>query len=133
VLVRFPNPDSKGYLNTAYVGVHFGFEVQIDELGAPDGADLHKTGAIYNEPNQAFALRPARPVGQWNQYEIRVQDQTYTVFLNGNQVTSFTFHGDPNRPDRGLPSTPNAPRFIGLQAHPGAGRVMFRNLQLQPL
>src|SRR5206468_4024617 len=29
VFVRFPNPNSKGYGNTAYVAVHFGFEVQI--------------------------------------------------------------------------------------------------------
>ena len=41
IFVRFPNPNSKGYNNTAYVAVHFGFEVQIDETGAPDGADQH--------------------------------------------------------------------------------------------
>jgi len=131
VFVRFPDPDSKGYANTAYVGVHFGFEVQIDELGAPDGADMHKTGAIYGEPGQAFALKPARPVGQWNESEIRVVGQIYKVFLNGGRqpVTTFTFAGDPNRPDRGLPSAPGAPRFVGLQAH--TGRVMFRKIRIK--
>jgi Domain of Unknown Function (DUF1080)/GMC oxidoreductase len=125
VFVRFPNPNSKGYNNTAYVGVHFGFEVQIDETGAPDGANQHRTGAIYGEPNQAFDLQPALPVGQWNSYEIRVQGQTYTVQLNGVQVTQF------NNPHagRGLPSRPDAPSFLGLQAHTGA--VAFRNLQMQ--
>jgi choline dehydrogenase-like flavoprotein len=127
VFVRFPNPNSKGYNNTAYVAVHFGFEVQIDETAAPDGADQHRTGAIYGEPNQAFNLQPALPVGQWNTYEIRVQGQTYTVQLNGVQVTQF------NNPHagRGLPSMPDAPSFIGLQAH--TGNVAFRNLQLTAL
>jgi hypothetical protein len=36
VFIRFPNPNSKGYNNTAFVGVDFGFEVQIDQLAAPD-------------------------------------------------------------------------------------------------
>jgi choline dehydrogenase-like flavoprotein len=130
VFVCFPNPNSKGYNNTAYVAVHFGFEVQIDEAGAPDGADQHRTGAIYAEPNQAFNLQPALPVGQWNAYEIRVdgpQSQTYTVLLNGAQVTQF------NNPHagRGLPSRPDAPSFIGLQAH--TGNVAFRNIELQAL
>jgi hypothetical protein len=49
------------------------FEVQIDETGAPDGADRHRTGALYDEANQAFTLQPALPVGQWNVHEIRVQ------------------------------------------------------------
>jgi choline dehydrogenase-like flavoprotein len=130
VFVRLPNPNSKDYNNTAYVAVHFGFEVQIDETGAPDGANQHRTGAIYAEPNQAFNLQPALPVGQWNAYEIRVdgpQSQTYTVWLNGTQVTQF------NNPHagRGLPSRPDAPSFIGLQAH--TGNVAFRNIELQAL
>jgi choline dehydrogenase-like flavoprotein len=127
VFVRFPNPNSKGYNNTAYVGVDFGFEVQIDETAAPDGADQHRTGAIYGEPNQAFNLQPANPPGQWNTYEIRVQGQTYTVQLNGVQVTQF------NNPHagRGLPRRPDAPSFVGLQAHTGS--VRFRNIELQAL
>jgi hypothetical protein len=127
VFVRFPNPNSKGYNNTAYVAVHFGFEVQIDETGAPDGANPHRTGAIYGEPNQAFTLQPALPAGQWNAYEIRVQGQTYTVRLNGVQVTQF----DNPHAGRGLPSGPDAPSFIGLQAHTGA--VAFRSILLEAL
>lgn len=128
VFVRFPHPDSKGYNNTAWVGVHFGFEVQIDELGAPDGLGIHRTGAIYNEPSQTLTLQAANPAGQWNEFEIRVQGQTYTVFLNGVQVTSFT-NTDPSR---GLPSTPAAPSFIGLQAHPGS-RMAYRNIRYKAL
>lgn len=88
-------------------------------------ADQHRTGAIYGELNQTFNLQPALPVGQWNVYEIRVQGQTYTVELNGVQVSLF------NNPHagRGLPSRPDAPSFVGLQAHTGA--VAFRNILLQ--
>jgi choline dehydrogenase-like flavoprotein len=125
VFVRFPNPTSKGYQNTAYVAVHFGFEAQIDENGAPDGADVHRTGAIYGEPTQTLTLTKALPAGQWNSYEIRVQDQTYTVTLNGVQVTQF----DNPHAGRGLPGRPDAPSFVGLQAHTGA--VAFRNLTLE--
>ena len=38
VFVRFPDPTTRNYDNTAFVGVDFGFEVQIDALGQPDGA-----------------------------------------------------------------------------------------------
>ncbi|HYO15088.1 MAG TPA: family 16 glycoside hydrolase [Thermoanaerobaculia bacterium] len=131
VHLRFPHPDSKGYQNTAWVAVDFGLEVQIDELARPDGADRHRTGAIYNQQNQTFTPRPALPPGRWNTFEIRVQGQRYTVLLNGQQTTDFRFveGSDAAHPDRALPSAPGAPRFIGLQAH--TGRVRYRNIRLK--
>jgi len=30
------------------------------------------------DPNQNLNLQPARPPGQWNEFEIRVKGQTYT-------------------------------------------------------
>ncbi len=128
VFIRFPDPNSKGYNNPAWVGVHFGFEVQIDELGTPDGLAIHRTGAIYNEPNQTRNVIPANPPGQWNDFEIRAQGQNYSVFLNGTQVTQF----QNQNPNRGLPTTTNAPSFIGLQAYVGK-RVDFRNIQIKSL
>ena len=125
VFLRFPHPGSRGYDNPAYVGVHFGFEVQIDERGGPDGADIHRTGAIYAEADQTFSLTPALPTGRWNTYEVRVQGQRYSVVLNGAQVTRF----DNPHPGRGVQSGPNAPSFVGLQAHTGG--VAFRNLELE--
>jgi choline dehydrogenase-like flavoprotein len=127
VFVRFPDPASKGYQNTAWVGVDFGFEVQIDETGRPDGASYHRTGAIYAEPDQQFNLQPARPAGQWNDYEIRAEGQRYTVLLNGVQVTQFE---NPHA-GRGLASAPGAPSYFGLQAH--TGRVSFRNVRIHEL
>jgi len=134
VFVRFPDPNSKGYANTAFVGVDFGFEVQIDQTAAPDGVPIHLTGAIYSfaAPNNPGIL-PLRPVGVWNSYEIRVQNQNYTVSLNGTQITAFNFvaGSDAAHPDRGLPSTPANPRFVGLQTHTGG--VAFRHIQIQAL
>ncbi len=136
VFVRFPDPRSKGYNNTAWVAINFGFEIQIDEFGWPDQAPEHKTGAIYAQTNQQLSLRPALPPGQWNEFEIRAQGQTYTVMLNGAQVASFR-NQDPNR---GLTTTPSAPAFIGLQVHPpspgegvNAGRVVFRKIRIRAL
>jgi Domain of Unknown Function (DUF1080) len=123
VLLRFPDPRSKNYRNTAYVADHFGYEVQIDELGTPDGTDKHRTGAIYGVDSQTFSLQPARPVGEWNDYEIHVVGNQFTVKLNGAQVTEFN-NMDPNR---GQPTTPS---FIGLQVH-FESRVAFRNIEFK--
>jgi hypothetical protein len=134
VFLRFPNPETRNYDNTAFVGVDFGFEVQIDQLAAPDGLPIHKTAAIYGfqGPANPDAL-PVRPVGEWNEFELRVQGQNYRVLLNGVEVTVFNFvpGSDAAHPDRGLASTNAEPRFIGLQTH--TGKVAFRRLQIRPL
>jgi hypothetical protein len=131
VFVRFPNPASKNYDNNAFVGTDFGFEVQIDQLGQPDGAGIHRTGAIYSFAGPSSV--PVNPLGEWNSYEITVQGQRYKVKLNGVDVTDFQFvaGSDAAHPDRGLPTTNAAPRFIGLQTH--TGRVSFRNIQIKAL
>jgi choline dehydrogenase-like flavoprotein len=128
VFVRFPHPDSKGYNNTAWVAINFGFEVQIDQLARDDGNPIHLTGAIYGfqAPNNPGAL-PVKPLGEWNEFEIKVQGQTYDVTLNGTPITHYV---NPD-PARGLPSAGGNPSFIGLQTH--TGRVAFRNIQLKPL
>jgi hypothetical protein len=131
VFVRFPDPNSKGYDNTAWVGVNFGLEIQIDDRGEPDGAPMHTTGSIYDQPDQQFSRVPSRPIGEWNDYEIRARGQLYTVSLNGMQTTRFSFAGDATYPDRALPSAPGAPRYIGLQAH--TGFVSFRDIRIAPL
>ena len=126
VLLRFPDPRTKNYRNTAWVASHFGYEVQIDELGVgnPFGANKFRTGAIYDVDNQAFSLQPAKAAGEWNDYEIRVEGDDFTVFLNGQQMTKFT-NADPNRGQA-------ANSHIGLQIHPGS-RVAFRNIQMQAI
>ncbi len=118
VFVRFPDPRSKGYFNEAYVAVHFGFEVQIDD---------HAAGTVYGTASGPTAVGQ-RALGQWNDLEITVRDQLYTVELNGQQTARF----QNTDPERGLPSTPADPSFVGLQSYPGS-RVGFRNLRLRRL
>jgi choline dehydrogenase-like flavoprotein len=128
VFLRFPNPETKGYTNPAYVGVDFGYEVQIDENGAPDGAAFHKTGAIYGEALQTKQNVSAKPVGEWNVFEIEVKDSDFQVNLNGQLVSKF--HN--NDPARGLPTSVASPAFMGLQSYPGK-RVAFRNIVVEEI
>ncbi len=131
VFVGFPDPRGEGYDNTAYVGVNFGFEVQIDELARPDQAPIHRTGAIYSFKGPTDGPLVVRPPGEWNDYEITVDGADLTVGLNGSVVNRFHFTGDPQSPRRGLPSTAQEPRFIGLQTH--TGRVLFRHIAWKAL
>jgi choline dehydrogenase-like flavoprotein len=130
VYFGFPDPRNEGYDNTAYVGVNFGFEVQIDEFARPDNAPIHRTGAIYGFKGPD--LPPAtHPVGEWNDYEITIDGPDITVSLNSQMVNQFHFTGDPQSPRRGQPSTPQDPRFLGLQTH--TGRLFFRRIQWRAL
>ena len=71
-----------------------------------------------------MTLHPANPAGQWNDFEIRVDGQTYTVLLNGAQVTQFVN----TNPNRGIA----ADSHFGLQSHFGS-RVAFRNIRYKAL
>jgi hypothetical protein len=121
VFVRSPDLDSKGYNNTAFVAAHFGFEVQIDNTGHPDGAPEHTTGAIYGVSEQDFVRVTPRAVGEWNDYRIRIVGQVYEVFLNGTRTTRF----ENTDPARGIPT----PAFVGIQTH--SGSVAFRAIRLR--
>jgi hypothetical protein len=128
VFVRFPPPPSSGATNPSFAASRAGFEVQIDEVGIPGATAIHRTGAIFNEPTQQVTPHPARPAAEWNDFEITVQGQRYNVLLNGRQTTSF-LNTDP---ERGRPSAPGTPSFIGLQVYPGS-RVAFRNIRIRSL
>jgi hypothetical protein len=129
VYIRFPLPDSKNYDNTAFVADDFGFEVQIDEFG---DMPVHRTGAIYRKDNrtdfETLTQAPARPPGEWNDYEIRVEDQTYTVKLNGQQVC--VFDNSTAYPARGH----DAQTHIGLQVYADPkSLVAYRHIQIKAL
>jgi choline dehydrogenase-like flavoprotein len=131
IAIAFPNPEGEGYDNTAYVGVNFGFEIQIDDLGRPDNAPIHRTGAVYSFKGPTDGPVVVRPIGEWNQFEITFDSPDITVALNGQTVNRYQFPGDPQSPRRGLPSSALEPRYIGLQTH--TGRVLFRHLQWRAL
>jgi len=111
VFVRFPDPG-----NDPWVAVNNGYEVQIDDVGSPDGQMIHKTGGIYSFAAPTNVA--TNPVGEWNLYEIHAVGQNYKVILNGSEVTDFT----------GSRSTKG---YIGLQNHNGT--VSFRNVRIMEL
>jgi hypothetical protein len=145
VFVRFrdperPVPDRNNpatlhpYDNPAYVPVDTGFEIQLDELARPDAAPRHRTGAIYDVPigrnpgEQDYHAPAPMAAGVWHDLEITVVNETYTVRIDGEPVTSFT-NKDSYRGRR--PSEVPQSGFIGLQAH--TGRIAFRSIELQTL
>jgi Domain of Unknown Function (DUF1080) len=120
VFVRFPAPTvSREPGGDPQVAIERGYEIQIDDEGAPDGRMIHKTGAIYGV--QAPEKIASRQPGEWNTFRIRVQGQTYNVTLNGAPVIVH-FRGD--RSSHG---------HIGLQNHSPEDRVFFRNIITTPL
>lgn len=130
--------------NTAFVAVHTGFEIQIDEeargdtrFNEPDGNFFSHTGAIYKikQPGTApgqqdYKNNQRLAAGQWQRYEIEVKNQTYIVRLNGQETTRFkrsnadTVHGKP-------PSVDPDSGFIGIQTH--TGRVGFTNIRIKQI
>jgi hypothetical protein len=120
VFVRFPGPTvSKSAGGDPRVAINHGYEIQIDDEGAPDGNRVHRTGAIYGvqPPEKVASKRP----GEWNTFVIRVEGQIYNVTLNSEPViTNFTG----NRAMRG---------HIGLQNHSPKDQVFFRNIIATPL
>ncbi|QIK76298.1 family 16 glycoside hydrolase [Nocardioides piscis] len=109
VFVRFPDPGVD-----PWVAIDQGHEIQVKE-GASDD-EPQKTGSIYGFDRED--LRNARPAGEWNDLQIDVVGQTYTVALNEVVVNTFTSNGTRGRSG-----------FVGLQNHTQADRVWFRNLQ----
>lgn len=112
VFARFPNPG-----NDPNVAVNQGHEIQINEN---PGGDPQKTGAIYNADPANF--RNAKPVGEWNDYQISVVGQRYTVCLNGKIVNDYV--SDKGRPLEG---------FIGVQNHDPTSNVSFRDIRVKEL
>jgi hypothetical protein len=113
VFVRFPNPQTD-----PNVAINQGHEIQIREGVEGDGEN-QKTGSIYNLDRED--ARAAKPAGEWNDYEIKFDNGTYTITLNGTVVNTFTPTGAQVR----------NPGHIGIQNHGDADRVSFRNIRVQ--
>ena len=147
VQVRFPDLsaplagcpttfDGNEQNNLSWIAVNCGHEIQINDSPEAEGNDPRKTGSVYGFADIGLGEDVA-PKGEWNEMEIRVVDQTYTVWRDGVEINRYEnlpgvpFPGRPNDPDsssRGLTG------YVGLQAH-GADQdqVSFRNVRVQEL
>ena len=122
-----PNTDSGIYLRgTPQVQIWDPANPKEVENGAPQGS-----GGLWNN-NQGTAGRfptskQDRPIGEWNQFRIRMVDDVVTVYFNGERVvdqavmTNFWA-----RDEKMFPSGP-----IQLQTH--GGEMRFRNVFLREL
>ena len=108
IFVRFPDAPDPWY------AVNTGYEIQIDDSQNP----VHQTGSIYSF-SAPYKLA-SKPIGEWNEYQIKVTGQRYEVFLNGEKVNDY--FGD--RSTEGM---------IGLQNHDDNSKVAFRNIRVKPL
>ena len=66
-----------------WIAVNCGHEIQIND--SPDGGtnDPRKTGSIYGFADLNATQARVTPAGTWNDLEIKVVGQTYTVIRNG--------------------------------------------------
>lgn len=142
VFVRFPgvdpaaNPECKTD-TPAWVAVNCGNEIQINDSPESPSNDHRKTGSVYGFAD--LNLAQARPTdkGVWNDLEIRVVGQHYTVIRNGEVINEY--ENVPGIPFPGRPTDPGSSArqfkqgYIGLQNHDGSTAVAFRNIRVRDL
>src|SRR5690606_18416927 len=117
VFVGFPNPG-----NDPWVAVNQGYEIQIDATDEDD----RTTGAVYTFQGADLEAVEAslNPVGQWNKYDIVVENDKIKIYLNDTLVNDFT-STDPARDlDQG---------FIGVQNHGNGETVYYRDISIKEL
>ncbi|MGW1190585.1 OmpL47-type beta-barrel domain-containing protein [Streptomyces sp. NPDC002559] len=136
VFVRFPDVhDNPEESRPEWVAIKYGHEVQI--LDRPDG-DMYKTGSVYGFDRVGLAGAGVTPKGTWNDYEIRVVDQHYSVYRNGVLLNEFDNTGgqvfDPPRgDDPGTDGRRYASGHIGLQVHGTTDVVSYRDIRIKEL
>ena len=147
VFTRFPDPriplaqrppgscGTVGAARTdpAWVAIFCGQEVQIY-----DGAtgEPQKTGSIYNFDPLGLDQAGATPKGTWNNYEIKVVGQHYTVIHNGVVINEFD--NTPGKQSSRAGDPPTDLRqflsgFIGLQNHSDNDLIDYRNIRVRLL
>ena len=117
-----------------WMPVHYGYEVQIDNVGHGNGDETHITGTLYSL-TKAMA-KPTKPGPEWNTMEITIQGPRTLVSVNGVRVTDYT-EGQPvparqfsYEPQRG--PRPNE-GFIGLQNHSDRDVVFFKEVAVKKI
>ncbi|MEV5693363.1 ThuA domain-containing protein [Micromonospora globbae] len=145
--VRFPDPrtpleerpaGSCGTVGSArssqaWVAIFCGHEIQIYD--GPTG-EPQKTGSIYNFDPTTLEQAGATPKGQWNDYEIRVVGQHYTIIRNGVVINEFD--NTPGKQSSRAGDPPTDLRqflsgFVGLQNHGTNDLIEIRNVRVREL
>jgi hypothetical protein len=123
--------------NLSWIAVNCGHEIQVNDSPETGSNDPRKTGSVYGFADIGLAEARPTPKGTWNDLEVRVVGQHYTVIRNGvvineyENVPGVPFPGRPNDPDsssRGLVG------YVGLQAHGSPQDVVsYRDVRVRPL
>ncbi|MGW6731693.1 OmpL47-type beta-barrel domain-containing protein [Streptomyces sp. NPDC055013] len=136
VFVRFPwVHDHSEESRPEWVAIKYGHEVQV--LDRPDG-DMYKTGSVYGFDRVGLAGAGVTQKGTWNDYEIRVVDQHYSVYRNGVLINEFDNTGGqdfvpPRSDDPGTDGRRFASGYIGLQVHGTTDVVSYRDIRIKEL
>ena len=117
--------------DAAYVGM----EIQVLD----DGADMYKDLAPYQYHGSVYGVIPAkrgylRPVGEWNEEEIRIQGNKIKVTLNGTVIVDgdlaeATKNGTLDHKEH--PGLKNRSGHIAFLGH--GSEVHFRNIRIKRL
>ncbi|HWU08893.1 MAG TPA: family 16 glycoside hydrolase [Streptomyces sp.] len=136
VFVRFP--DVHGHPEESrpeWVAIKYGHEIQANDR--PDG-DMYKTGSVYGFDRVGLGGAGVTPKGTWNDYEIRVVDQHYSVYRNGVLINEFDnnrgqLFEPPRGDDPGTDGRRYASGYIGLQVHGTSDVISYRDVRIQEL
>ncbi|MFH9470269.1 OmpL47-type beta-barrel domain-containing protein [Streptomyces clavifer] len=136
VFVRFPEVhDHPEESRPEWVAIKYGHEIQINDR--PDG-DMYKTGSVYGFDRVGLGGAGVTPKGTWNDYEIRVVDQHYSVYRNGVLLNEFDNNGGqafepPRGDDPGTDGRRFASGHVGLQVHGTTDVVSYRDIRIKEL
>ncbi|MEU9355355.1 family 16 glycoside hydrolase [Streptomyces griseoloalbus] len=136
VFVRFPQVhDHPEESRPEWVAIKYGHEVQA--FDSPSG-DMYKTGSIYGFDRVGLAGAGVTQKGTWNDYEIRVVDQHYSVYRNGVLINEFDNTGGqdftpPRSDDPGTDGRRFASGYVGLQVHGTTDVVSYRDVRIREL
>ncbi|MEU8423262.1 ThuA domain-containing protein [Micromonospora sp. NPDC048835] len=147
VFIRFPDlrtpleqrpPGSCGTVgsartSTAWMAIYCGHEIQIYD---GDTGEPQKTGSVYNFDPVPLAQAGVTPKNEWNDYEIRVVGQHYTMIRNGVVINEFD--NTPGKQSSRAGDPPTDLRqflrgFVGLQNHGDNDLAEFRNVRVREL
>ncbi len=136
VFVRFPqvhnHPEEP---NPEWVAIKYGHEIQA--FDSPTG-DMYKSGSVYGFDRVGLAGAGVTQKGTWNDYEIRVVDQHYSIYRNGVLINEFDNTGGqvfypPRSDDPGTDGRRFSSGYIGLQVHGTTDVISYRDIRIKEL